>query len=249
MGFFVKLALLKTTKKREQFENFLLSNSDADDWLSSLPDAEKDTWANLKCAFNKQYPKPAKIKKTSSQYEDELLATVLKEETLGLKVQRGGIDKWSHVAWVEDLLAIAKSANFAAGTQYISMVRKRMPDLLREKVSTNYANWEEFASAVRTVNVDFIIEGADRLRRIAKEKQELDQRFRRLEAASPTAPLRTQMSQARISDSTPTSPSPASRISRVTPAGRSPTAIYLRALLRRALRSSPWSTRQPHAPF
>ncbi len=113
-GFLREIGPAKDSKKIEQFENYLLSNSDADDWFSNLPDTDKDTWPNLKAAFNKRYPKPVRIKKTASQYEDELLAIVLKEEKLGLKVQRHGVEAWSHIAWVEDLLAIAKLANIAS---------------------------------------------------------------------------------------------------------------------------------------
>lgn len=183
-GFLREVAFAKDETKLAQFENFLVSNSDADEWFSNLAASNKDSWPHLKSAFLERYPKAVKARKSAVEYEEELLEAVLKEEMLGLKVQSGGVEKWSHVAWIEEVLQIARAANIVSGTQYVSTVRKRMPELLRQKVAAEHADWNAFANAVRDVDINFITEGAERSKRTAQTQREIEQRIRCLEQTS-----------------------------------------------------------------
>lgn len=192
------------TAKTEAFRDFLRTNSDADEWYAGLPDATKNDWALLQAAFHVQYPATARVEKTTAEYERELMEKVLTEKDLGTKVEKAGEEKWSHVAWAEDILRIARQAGVATSKQYISLVRQKLPELLKQKLATSYKNWTAFTAAVRAIDPDFIAEGSARLKRDAEMHRQLKARIEQLERAqaaapaSPTAPLRARLARATI---------------------------------------------------
>ena len=211
-GFLREVGQIPSAEIAQAFENYLKAGSDADAWYDGLPLETKASWILLRPAFEAQYPKTAHIKKTVAEYEDELMARTLKEDELGEKISKAGMEKWTHVAWAEDVLHIAKMAGFADGTNYISLVRKSLPDLLKQKVLAQHANWAAFAKAITDVEIDFIIEGATRLKKQAADNRLLEARIKQLERASsvpasPTAPLRTRLAQTHITPTSPQNPS------------------------------------------
>jgi hypothetical protein len=183
--------------KLESFENYLHASSPADEWLEDLDRADKATWAKLKEAFIKKWPKVKQAKKTQAEREDELLELRLKEEDLGKKTEVGGLDVWTHINWADKALRLAVAANVETSTTYINQVRKQLPDLIKQKVGSTHADWEAFTKAIREVDLEHIKDGAERLRKAAEEKSELRRRIRQLEA-SPTAGIRTQLSRAML---------------------------------------------------
>lgn len=82
-------------------------------WYADLPDATKNDWDLLQATFHVQYPPSACIQKMTAEYENKLMGKVLVEKDLGVKVEKAGEEKWSHVAWAEDILRIARLAGVA----------------------------------------------------------------------------------------------------------------------------------------
>lgn len=191
--------------KLEVFENYLHASGPADDWLEELKEEDKTTWAKLKDAFTKRWPKVKQVKKMQIEYEDELLSLQLKDEDLGKKVEVGGLSVWTHIHWAEKILRLAIGASVDEGTTYINQVRKQLPDIIKQKVDATHANWEAFTKAVREVDLEHIKDGAERLKKTNEEKQEIARRLRQLEA-SPTAGIRTQMTRASLNAPTTTAP-------------------------------------------
>lgn len=184
--------------KTASFRDYLRSKSDADDWYEQLPAATKADWGLLQTAFDEQYPAPVRVAKTTAEYERELMEKVLAEKDLGKQVEKAGEKIWTHVAWADDILRIAKQAGVAGSKQYISLVRQKLPDLLKQKLDASYDNWTAFTTAVRTIDSNTIVEGVARLDADAKKHRELQARLEQLEraqTASPTAPLRARLAR------------------------------------------------------
>ena len=96
-------------------------------------------------------------------------------------------------------------AKIETTTTYIGHVRKELPKLLREKVGAGHADWTTFLQAIRDVDVDFIRDGVDIWKKEQNEQEALRKRVQQLEklTASPTAPLRQQMTTFSIGNAAP----------------------------------------------
>ena len=71
---------------------------------------------------------------------------------------------------------LAKGARVEPGSTYIGQVRKLLPSLIKEKVSGSYTTWAFFLGAVQTIDIEFIKDGADVLRKDAEKQQALGTR-------------------------------------------------------------------------
>jgi hypothetical protein len=205
--------------KKLQFPNFLEPDSVADDWFEDLKQDSKKDWAAIEASFNKRWPRKKAVKKTTEEYEQEITNLRLKMDDMGKKETVAGREVYSHVAWADDMAVIVRGAKLETTTTLIGHVRKELPKLLREKVGTGHADWEAFLQAVRDVDTDHIRDGVDIWRKeedSKKKEQEarkkeledqetLRRRIQQLEklSASPTAPLRQQMSSFNIGNPTP----------------------------------------------
>ena len=140
--------------------------------------------------------------RTLEEYEEEITGLRLEEEDLGEKEKVTGNDVYSHIAWADKMATIVKGAKLEMTATYIGHVRKELPKLLREKVGAGHADWEKFLQAVREVDMDHIRDGVntrkkeqDAWKKEQEEQKALKKRIQQLEklTASPTAPLRQQM--------------------------------------------------------
>ena len=198
--------------KKQQFPNFLQADSVADEWFEDLTPADKKEWTSIEAVFRKRWPRKKAAKKTKEEFEEEIMGLRLKMEDLGKKEKVTGREVYSHIAWADKMATIVRGAKLEATTTYIGHVRKELPKLLREKVGTGHADWEIFLQAVRDVDLDHIRDGMDAWKKeqdTRKREQEeheiLKKRLQQLEklTASPTAPLRQQMTSFGIGDTTP----------------------------------------------
>jgi hypothetical protein len=208
-SFYRRMGTADDATKKQQFPNFLEADSVADEWFDGLTQAEKTDWTAIETAFCKRWPRKKTAKKTTEEYEKEILDFRLKMEDLGKKETASGRAVHAHIAWADDMEDIVRGAKLEATTNYISHVRKELPKLLREKVGTGHKDWTAFLQSVRDVNLDHIREGVDswqkeedarKKEQDARKKELEDQevlrrRIQQLEklTASPTAPLRHQM--------------------------------------------------------
>ena len=204
-SFFRHMGTSSDEVKKQQFRYFLQADSAADEWFDDLQQTEKKDWNAIEEAFNKRWPRKKAAKKTTEEYEEEITGLRLKIEDLGKKEKMAGREVYSHIAWADKMMTIVKGAKIEATTTYIGHVRRELPKLLREKVGTGHTDWTAFLQAVRDVDVDHIRDGVDIWKREQDEQEAIRKRIQQLEklTASPTAPLRQQMTTFSIANPTP----------------------------------------------
>jgi hypothetical protein len=107
------------------------------------------------------------------------------------------------LAWADDMEAAVKGAKLETTTTYIGHVQKELPRLLREKVGTGHADWGAFLQAVQDIDTDHIRDGVDTWKKDQEVQDTIRKRIQQLEklSASPTAPLRQQMTSFNIGNS------------------------------------------------
>ena len=204
-SFFRRMGTIGRERWKDQFRNFVQADSVADEWFDDLPDADKKDWDAIEAAFRKRWPRKKAVKKTTTEYEEEITGLKLKVEDLGKKEKTGGREVYSHIVWADKMLTIVQGAKLEATTTYIGHVRKELPKIIKEKVGANHVDWTAFLQAIRDVDVDHIREGVDMWEKEQIEKDALKKRVQQLEklTASPTAPIRQQMSSFGIGSPNP----------------------------------------------
>lgn len=194
-SFFWCMGTANDNTKKQQFQYFLQADSVADEWFDDLLQNEKKDWATIETSFYKRWPRKKAVKKTTEEYEEEITGLHLKEEDLGKKEKVMGSNIYSHIAWADKITTIVKGVKLETTATYIGDVRKELPKLLREKVGVGHTSWEKFLQAVREVDMDHIRDGVNAWKKEQEEQEALRKRIQQLEklTASPTAPLRQQM--------------------------------------------------------
>jgi hypothetical protein len=148
--------------------DYLKTGSPAEAWFL-LGTTPKKTWTTFKPAFEKEFPDIGRAEKTPQDLERELLAMRLRPENLGKTERYANDDVWTHVAFAQRALDLARRAGISAGTNNIWQVRDALPDMVREKVPEKQTDWTTFCNAIKQVDVGHIKEGA---RKHAAEQQE-----------------------------------------------------------------------------
>ncbi|KDQ49052.1 hypothetical protein JAAARDRAFT_201186 [Jaapia argillacea MUCL 33604] len=195
------------TKRLSIFKHFLYAGSVADQWYKALVPADLLTWATLEAAFLRRWPEVKAVVKGEEEYVEELMALKLKKEDLGKKVEVAGIEAWSHVAWANKIFKLAVGGKISGTKTYIAAVRRDLPDVIKDKVSSNHADWTVFTQAVKDVEIEYIKDGAKRIKEEADREKLMEERIRLLE--SPTATIRTRLAQTSLNP--PSSPTPPPR--------------------------------------
>lgn len=187
--------------KAGQFPNYLHADGAADDWYGELTDETKANWDLVEREFHRKWPKRVIAKKTTTEYEEELLNLRLKETELGKKETIAGREVYTHIAWADKIQQLAMGAKVETGTTYIGQVRKNLPSTIKEKVDTQHRSWGLFLQAVRDVDIEHIKDGMEELKKRAAERQIMERRIQQLEA-SPTVAIRKQLTTTTISPAT-----------------------------------------------
>ena len=207
-SFFRRMGLASEDTMTRQFCYFLQADSVADEWFDALPQVDKKIWDMIETAFNTRWPRKKAVKKTTEEYEEEITGLRLKTEDLGKKEMTAGREVYSHTAWADKMATIVKGAKIETTTTYIGHVRKELPKILREKIGAGHVDWTTFLQAVQDVDVDYIKNGVSLWKKKQEEQEAIKKRIQQLErlTASPTAPLRHQMSSFSIGNTPPTPP-------------------------------------------
>ncbi|KAF5367639.1 hypothetical protein D9615_010581 [Tricholomella constricta] len=180
--------------KRKLFVNYLHADGEADEWYAALPANIQGDWAQIEREFHLRWPRATVARKTAMEYEEEILALKLKEESVGLKETVAGREVYTHIVWADRMAALVTRAGHMTGATYIGLVRRGLPGLIREKVVGTPLNWTAFLATVRAVDIDHIRDGAAELRKERERQKRMDERMRTLEAlSSPTRAIRTQL--------------------------------------------------------
>ncbi|KAG2018482.1 hypothetical protein CC2G_007912 [Coprinopsis cinerea AmutBmut pab1-1] len=162
-NFFRTSGIATDTDKIECFADHLATNSPAERWFDD-PKTGKDTWADVQSGFSARFPVPRVIERTNEDIERELLGKRLKPGELGKRWERRGGEVWSHEAFADELLALAKEARIEETSTYIWKVREEFPASLRERVGTGYPTWVVFCAALKAVDGRVLAEVMERER-------------------------------------------------------------------------------------
>ena len=97
---------------------------------------------------------------------------------------------------------LAKGAGVEPGSTYISQVWKLLPLLIKEKVSGSYTTWVFFLGAVQTINIKFIKDRANMLRKDVEKQWALRTQVQWLKSTpeSPTGGIHHDMAWTSLSD-------------------------------------------------
>ena len=148
--------------------DYLKTGSPAETWFNQKTTPKK-AWPAFKVAFETEFPDVGRAEKTPQDLERELLAMRLRTENLGQTERYANDDVWTHVAFAQRALDLARRAGIATGTNNIWQVRDALPEVVREKIPEKQTDWSTFCDAIKQVDVGHIKEGA---RKHVAEQQE-----------------------------------------------------------------------------
>ena len=113
--------------------DYLKMGSPAESWFLK-DDTPKKVWSAFKAVFETEFPDMDRAEKITQDLERELLLIKLHTENLGKTECYANDDVWTHVAFAQHALDLARHAGIGAGTNNIWQVRDALPDVVREKV-------------------------------------------------------------------------------------------------------------------
>ncbi|KAF8198660.1 hypothetical protein K438DRAFT_1966628 [Mycena galopus ATCC 62051] len=172
--------------KVECFALLLASTGTAEKWFEGLDAAKTATWAALEAEFNRKWPKEVLVEKSAQEMSDEMMGLEMREDEMGKKIDVDGTLVYGHVRWTKQMRLICEKDT--AGL-LIPQVRRKLPQAMRNMVSSAYTDWSLFLKAIADVSVPDLL-----------EQVEKEERLRKFDVAlqSPTAPIRTAMAKVAI---------------------------------------------------
>lgn len=190
LTFFGRPGITEVEKLRS-FELRLKSGRAAKTWWTGLAAEKKDTWEHLREAFEEKWPEKVITEKTKEEQHAALAAAVLREEDLGKRVKKDGVEEFSHVVWADKVQRLASALKDDSGL-LIPMVRKSMPRSLKHLVGTQHTDWTSFCTAVRAVSITALEERLE----VEEEARAIQATIARLEQLQLRLPSRAASSQA-----------------------------------------------------
>jgi hypothetical protein len=197
-------AIKDDADKIAAFEDYVKEGSVVDEWYVKLGNVEKATWLRFEKAFKDRFPGVEKATKSNTELERELQGMRLRIEDLGKTETIQGTEVYTHIAFANRALQLAKRAVIDTGSNSIWQVRDHLPDIIKDKVGETHANWSSFCNEIKGVDLAHIRDGVAKHEKQVKKEHEFAARLASLENArmpnSPTAAIRTQMAQTSIAN-------------------------------------------------
>src|SRR3954447_16748477 len=94
------------------------------------------TWIAFETAFLMAFPKAMKVRAMLRENKQNLIWMRLEVEKLTLKEIYTEEEVWSHIAFADKGLALAKKLKVEGMPMYIQSVQNNLPELIYEKIST-----------------------------------------------------------------------------------------------------------------
>lgn len=151
---------MTSDEKIESFGDHLKTGSPAEEWFLDTA-TPKTSWNAFEAAFRARFPGVAKAKKTGTDLEREMTTMTLAVDELGKTERLGGEDVWTHVAFAEKMLDLARRAKIENGSSSIWQVRDKLPDIIKDKVSETQTTWISFCQAIKDVDLGHIKDGVE----------------------------------------------------------------------------------------
>lgn len=141
---------LTPEQKCQHFRRHCRSTMDAEEWFDTLNTVTSADWAKLKTTFDIQWPPHTRIKPTPAERTKELRNTLLTEEEILEKKEKGGIMIYGYTAWITEVTHMAALCD--TGNAHVQSVYETMPRVMRDLVSEgDLTTWATFATAVRAI--------------------------------------------------------------------------------------------------
>ena len=178
-------------KKVTAFTNRLKLGNTAEEWFDALAIADKGTWANVKRAFLVRWPKKTASSRSALDKSNRLKGHILKEDELGVWQEEDGRDELSHVLWANKILSLANDVPDPAGL-LIPEVRCLLPEVICDRIDSEFANWEDFTEAIKAISKSSINDALEKTKTLhctIDESRAATAAARALLQQSPTAPL------------------------------------------------------------
>ncbi|KIJ66663.1 hypothetical protein HYDPIDRAFT_85952 [Hydnomerulius pinastri MD-312] len=240
-------AVSADAEKIEALSDYLAGGSQAEEWYNNLDLKAITTWTALAAEFNKRWAPVARAVKTEAEYQQELMELRLTDAEVATTVTVGGVEAWSHVVWANKAMRLAIQGKIEKSNSLIWMVRKELPDVIKEQVGSEYTDWDAFTKAVRDADVQRLKDGKSKQEKREQEtkalRTDLAQRIQRMENAqrNNVPDITTQLQRLSIAQPAQTVPAPNPR----TPA-QSTTATGQRYIIQPRQRQAP---RPPNTPL
>ncbi|TFY79480.1 hypothetical protein EWM64_g4537 [Hericium alpestre] len=174
-------------EKIKHMQDYIASGSRANRWYKANTVTTPASWQAFETAFTAEWPEIEESKCTPQEIQRKLLTVRIRETELGEKTNVSGKELWTHVAWAEKVLALAKEADMAKSDTYIWPVRKKLPDILKDKIPSTCADWAAFTTAVKNVDIDYLRDKVAKFRRENARIEDLNRRMATLEVRRPAA--------------------------------------------------------------
>ena len=171
-------AITTEYEKIEALADYMVGGSAAEEWYNGLSAECQLSWDKLRYAFDQRWPPIQRAARTTKDYEKELLELTLAEEDIGTIKMKSGVQAWTHVIWAEGALALAKLAKVEKSAVLIWQVREKLPEMVRDLLDEEYANWEMFTGAVKGLSTGKLKEGKAKLEKQRKDEEAMEQRVR-----------------------------------------------------------------------
>jgi hypothetical protein len=182
-SFRVNMRELKMTQDSEKIialSDYLKDGSTAEEWY----DTEKGkhaTWSAFETAFKTRFPGVEKVKASRMENEEELMNMKLSVEDLMKKVKYAGEDVYSHIVFADKAIELARKLEVSDTTNYITTTRKNLPDIIRDKVPVDQANWVSFTKAIKEIDPTYLAEKLGRYRAEKAKEETYTKRILELE--------------------------------------------------------------------
>ncbi|TFK16867.1 hypothetical protein FA15DRAFT_606222 [Coprinopsis marcescibilis] len=163
---------INNATKVEYFGDYLATNSPAKDWYEGLPSSGKQKWAEFLTAFKTQFP--------PLQVERELVRMEIVGNELGGMVPRGGVDIWTHIAFADCLMQLAKEAAIESTTECMWLVWDKFPATLKERVMGTHMSWMSLCAAIKVVDTAALKEVVERERRWEVAREQLESQHKEI---------------------------------------------------------------------
>lgn len=121
-------------------------------WYDSLKLGERDTWDKVETLFKAKFPDTPVATKRKMDWEKELAEAKLDEEKLGKTEEVRGVEVYAHHKFAEDLFSLAENAEISGSQTLIGLVRDRLPEPIKSRISCEFKDWREFTDAIKAVS-------------------------------------------------------------------------------------------------
>ncbi|KAG1770161.1 hypothetical protein EV702DRAFT_1202571 [Suillus placidus] len=155
------------------FELQCAAASPAEEWFTNLPTADKSTWAAFLVAFKIRWPPPVHAKLTVAQKKEHLKSVILKEEDIGVMIEKDRGRDWGHVKWAKQVVQMALGFGDMQ-CHFLDVVLENTPEVLRDFLADHYATWAEFEADIAKTSASQLVRAKQQVANERKLREDID---------------------------------------------------------------------------